>query len=239
MIDLHLLKVRFRSDISAEEERVIRDLVSHTERAPADKVIVRSGEQVEHSRVLIDGWVARAKDLQNGLRQYAEIHVPGDFPDLHSFTLKRLDHELVTMTPCIFGLVPHERLRNMTERYPRLTRIYWLATNIDAAIHREWTLSLGRRTAIARMANFFCEMFVRLGIVGLTRGNSYEFPLTQAELGETLGLTSVHVNRTLQELRKMNVIEVEGRSVNILDFDRLKAVAEFDDSYLYLEKRER
>ena len=127
----------------------------------------------------------------------------------------------------------------MTERFPRLTRIYWLATNIDAAIHREWTLSLGRRTAIARMANFFCEMFVRLGIVGLTRGNSYEFPLTQAELGETLGLTSVHVNRTLQELRKMNVIEVEGRSVNILDFDRLKAVAEFDDSYLYLEKRER
>jgi len=127
----------------------------------------------------------------------------------------------------------------MTERYPRLTRIYWFLTNLDAAIHREWTLSLGRRTALARMAHLFCELNVRLGIVGLAEENSFDFPLTQSELSECLGLTSVHVNRTLQEMRRTGLVEAESRRVRILDLDGLKGAAEFDDSYLYLDERPR
>jgi CRP-like cAMP-binding protein len=125
----------------------------------------------------------------------------------------------------------------MTERYPRLTRIYWFLTNLDAAIHREWSLSLGQRSAISRMAHLFCEMQVRLEIIGRTDGNSYDFPLTQRELAECLGLTVVHANRTLQELRRRRLVEFSSRRLTILDRDGLCGLAEFDPSYLYLEKR--
>ena len=237
MIDIHLKKLRRRDDISPEEERVIRNLVSHTTQFGADKVVIRAGEALNQSLILLRGWAARAKDLPSGQRQFAELHVPGDFADLHSFTLKRLDHDVVTITPCVFAIVPHEPLKEITEGFPHLTRVYWFATNLDAAIHREWALSLGRRSAISRMAHLFCELLVRLEVVGLTSGDSYDFPLTQVELAECLGLTSVHVNRTLQEMRKMGLVEVENRRIDILDLEALKGVAEFDDSYLYLDKR--
>lgn len=237
MIDIHLKKLRARDDIKPEEERVIRDLVGEVVEVPQDRTFVPHGAELRHSVLLLSGWMARAKDLPNGQRQVAELHIAGDFVDLHGFTLKRLDHDVISITRCKVALVPHERLTRMTERHPHLTRLYWFSTNVDAAIHREWTLSLGRRSAIARMAHLFCELNVRLGIVGLAQENSYDFPLTQVELSECLGLTSVHINRTLQELRRMGLVEVENRRVSILDLDRLKAVAQFDDSYLYLEKR--
>jgi CRP-like cAMP-binding protein len=130
-------------------------------------------------------------------------------------------------------------LKEFTERFPRLARIYWLLTNIDASIQREWTLSLGRRTAIQRMAQLFCELNVRLSIAGLARNDSYDLPLTQAELAECLGLTSVHVNRTLQAMRRDRLIDLEGRRLTIHDLDALKRVAEFNGRYLYVEKRPR
>ena len=128
-------------------------------------------------------------------------------------------------------------MRRMTERFPRLGRIYWFMTNMDAAIHREWALSLGKRSAISRMAHLFCELFVRLDVVEQTRGDRYDFPLTQRELAECLGLTPVHANRTLQELRRRGLIALENREVSILDRSGLESVAEFDPAYLYLEKR--
>src|SRR5262249_23301560 len=153
---------------------------------------------------------------KGGQRQIVELHVAGDFADLHSFTLKRLEHDILTLTPCTVAVVPHDKLREITERYPHLTRVYWFLTNLDAAIHRERMVSLGQRSALSRMAHLFCELFARLQIVGLTSGEGYDFPLTQAELGEYLGLTSVHVNRTLQELRRRNLIHLENRRLTIL-----------------------
>lgn len=239
MIEAHLRKLRRRDDISAEEEEAIRAAVSEVREYRADTTVIRRGEKLSASTLLIDGWMARSKDMADGQRQISELHVPGDFADLHSFTLKRLDHNVITLTPCRVGMVPHERLREMTERFAHLTRLYWFATNMDAAVHREWTVSLGRRSALARMAHLFCELLVRLDIIGLVDGNSYEFPLTQQELSEVLGLTAVHVNRTLQELRKRGLIEVQGRRATILDLEALQGVGEFDPAYLYLEHRAR
>jgi CRP-like cAMP-binding protein len=239
MIELHIRKVRRRDEISAEEVHAIRDLVSDVVQVPADKTVIRADKELSECMILLKGWMARAKDLPSGQRQFAELHVPGDYPDLHSFTLKRLDHDVVSLTPCELAIVPHEGLKRITEEFPHLTRVYWFQTNLDAAIHREWTLSLGRRSALGRMAHLFCELLIRLEIVGLADGNSYDFPLTQVELGECLGLTSVHVNRTLQELRRMDLVELEDRRLTILDLNELKDVADFDDSYLYLEKRQR
>lgn len=237
MISVHFKKLRTRTEISAEEERAIRNAVAEARRLPADEVVVRAGEELNSSLMLLDGWMARAKDLQSGERQMTELHIPGDFPDLHGFTLKRLDHDLLTLTECRIAVVPHDRLKELTERYPHLARVYWDQTNIDAAIHREWTLSLGQRSAISRMAHLFCEIYVRLEVVGQASSDFCELPLTQRELSECLGLTVVHANRTLQELRRRGLVEFENRRLTILDRRGLEGVAEFDPGYLYLERR--
>lgn len=239
MIEPFLLKLRARDDLSPEEEQAVSGLVGSFADVAKDRTVIRHGEELQHSVLLLSGWLARAKDLPGGERQLAELHVPGDFADLHSFTLKRLDHDVISITPCKIALVPHNRLREITEQHPHLTRLFWLMTNIDASIQREWTLSLGQRTAISRMAQLFCELNVRLAIGGLVQGNSFDFPLTQVELGQCLGLTSVHVNHTLQELRRRGVVELQGGRLTILDPVALRKVAEFDDTYLYVEKRPR
>jgi CRP-like cAMP-binding protein len=200
--------------------------------------MVRSGAELQSSMLLLDGWAVRSKDLPSGDRQITEIHVPGDFPDLHGFTLKRLDHDVMSVTECVVGIVPFERLSKLTDEWPHLTRVYWLATNIDAAITRETALSLGQRSAISRMAHLFCELHARLSVIGRTDGDSFEFPLTQRELGEALGLTVVHVNRTLQLLRKKGLVESQNRNVAILDRRGLETIADFDPAYLQLRRRQ-
>jgi CRP-like cAMP-binding protein len=238
MIERHLTKLRARDTISAEEEQVIRDSVVEMRDYPRRKIVVRRGEVLAHSTLLLDGHMCRCRDLQDGERQITELHVPGDFADLHAFTLKRLDHDLMTLTPCTVALVPHDRLRRMTEQYPHLTRVYWFTTMLDAAIHREWQVSLGRRPAIARMAHLFCELHMRLGIVGLTEGLSYSLSLTLAEIGECLGITVVHASRTLAELRRQELLDYRHRRVTIHDLDGLRRTAQFDPLYLYLGPRD-
>jgi CRP-like cAMP-binding protein len=238
MITAHLKKLRLRTAISADEERVIRGLVAESRRSRADTVLVKAGQPLTVSMLILDGWLVRSKDLPSGERQVMEIHLPGDFADLHGFTLKQLDHDLIAITECVIGYVPHERLMELTEKHPRLARIYWLSTNIDAAITREMALSLGQRSAISRMAHLFCELHTRLAIIGRTDGDTFEFPLTQRELGECLGLTVVHVNRTLQELRRRGLVRAENRHVTITDRRGLEDVAEFDPTYLQLHRRD-
>ena len=238
MIGSHLQKLRRRHDISAAEEAAIRDSITDIRKVRADETVIRAGVPLESSTLLVDGWLARVKDLRSGVRQFTELHVKGDFADLHSFTLKRLEHDVISLTPCTLATVPHQKIRELTERYPHLARVYWFQTNLDAAIHREWTVCMARRSAIARLAHLLCELCARLDIVGRVRDNSFEFPLTQTDLAECLGLTSVHVNRTLQELRKRKLISLENRQVVILDHRELEEVAEFDPGYLYLERQQ-
>ena len=235
MIERHLLKLRARAPVGEDEEQAIRDAVGEVRTYPADHVVIRAGQRIEASTLLLDGIMCRHKDLSEGQRQITELHVSGDFVDLHSFTLKRLDHNIMTLTPCRVAMVPHEKLGQITERFPHLTRLYWFTTNMDAAIHREWELSLGRRTALSRIAALFCEMRLRLEVVGMTEGETYALPLTQTDLAECLGLTPIHVNRTLKELREQGLVQFKSGRVTIFDWDRLRDVAEFDPAYLYLE----
>src|SRR4029078_13338918 len=132
-------------DISAEEEAAIRAAVSHSIDVRADRLAVRERELMDHSMILLSGIAARRKDMRDGRRQCTELHVAGDFTDLHSFTLKYLDHDIVALSDCSFAVVPHENLKMIPERHPHLTRVYWFGTNLDAAIHREWVLALGSR----------------------------------------------------------------------------------------------
>ena len=239
MIERHLLKLRARDDITADEERAIRSSISEVKDYPADLTVIERGRELSFSTLLLDGILARYKDLRDGQRQISEVHVAGDFADLHSFTLKHLDHNIMTLTPCRVAIVPHDRLRLITEQHPHLTRVYWFLTNLDAAIHREWELSLGRRTALSRTANLFCEFHVRLKLVGLAEDSGYDLPLTQVELAECLGMTSVHINRTLKQLREQGAVDFRRGYVKLTDLGLLRHIAEFDPAYLYLGLRER
>jgi len=236
LIEKLLMKLSARDRISAEEEAALRDAACPPMDLPADRTIIRAGRELNQSTLLLDGLMCRYRDLRDGSRQISELHVPGDFVDLHSFTLKKLDHGIMTLTPCRISLVPHERLKAITEQHPHLTRVLWFATNLDAAIHREWMLSLGRRTALQRLAHFFCEMNVRLGLVGLAANDSYELALTQIDVAECLGLTAVHVNRTLKVLRERGLVEFRGGVVSITDRPGLERLGEFDPTYLSLER---
>lgn len=239
MIEKHLMKLRARDRLDESEEAAIRDSVAEVRDYPSDLTFIEPHRDLQHCTLLLEGMMCRYKDLKNGQRQVTELHVAGDFADLHSFTLKRLDHSIMTLTPCRVAIVPHANMSAITERHPHLTRVYWFATNLDAAIHREWQVSLGRRSAISRVAHLFCELEVRLGLVGLTEGRSYALPLTQIDLAECLGLTSVHVNRTLKELREGGLLEFRSGRVAIHDREELRRIAEFDPAYLYLERRPR
>jgi CRP-like cAMP-binding protein len=239
MIETHLLKLRARDVVSEEEEQAIRGLFSEVRDVAADTVVVNAGVDLSVSMLLLEGLLCRFKDLRDGSRQISELHVPGDFADLHSFTLKRLDHSVMALTRCRIAIAPHERIKAAITEFPHLARLFWFTTNIDAAIHREWVLSLGRRSALSRTAHLFCELRVRLGIVGLAEETGYALSLTQTDIAECLGLTPVHVNRVLRELRERGLLEFRNRRVRILDAAGLKRAAEFDPGYLYLELQPR
>jgi CRP-like cAMP-binding protein len=239
VIEKLLMKLAARDEVSPEEEAALRDAVGDAVDVPSDKTVIRAGQDLNDSTLLVEGLMCRYKDLRDGGRQISELHLAGDFVDLHSFTLKRLDHNIMALTPCRIAPAPHEKLKRITEQFPHLARLLWFSTNLDAAIHREWMLSLGRRTAVARTAHLFCELFIRFELVGMTEGGAYRLPITQTDLAECLGLTAVHVNRTLKVLREQGLVAFRGGTVTIHDLAGLKRIAEFSPAYLSLEKRPR
>lgn len=234
-----LAKLRRRDDVGAEEEAALRSAAGETREFGAGRTIVRSGIVLSQSMLLVDGFIARYKDLSEGQRQIMEIHVPGDFTDLHGFLLKRLDHSIAAMTRVRMAMFPHEGLERITERHPHLVRLLWLSSLMDSAIQRERILSIGRRPARARIAHLICELYLRLEVAGLAGEHRFELPLTQLDIADATGLTPVHVNRMLRELREQGLLTFRGGIAEIHDWQRLSDAAEFDADYLHLEHRPR
>jgi CRP-like cAMP-binding protein len=230
------MKLRARDDISAVEEKVLLEAIGEVREVNAGRVMVHHGTSVEISTLLIDGIAVRFKDLASGERQIQEIHIAGDFVDLHGFLLKRLDHNIGALTNCRIGIVPHPNLKRITENHPHLSRMLWFSTMLDAAIQRETILSVGRRSAIARVAHLLCELGIRLKIIGIGDARRFPLPVKQADLADATGLTSVHVNRMLKQLRDEGLLTFRKGEVVIHDWERLARVAEFDSAYLHLER---
>ncbi|TIS61439.1 MAG: Crp/Fnr family transcriptional regulator [Mesorhizobium sp.] len=191
------------------------------------------------STLIVDGFAARYKVLENGGRQFTALHVAGDFVDLHAFLLKTMDHGIVALSPCHVVAIEHNKLRAITEQAPHLTRLLWLDTLVDGAIHREWIVAMGRRSKTSHLAHLICELFVRLQVVKKTRDMSFHLPLSQAELADVLGLSVVHMNRVIGTLRRMNVINWTSHLITILDWARLVEIAEFDPTYLSMNREPR
>lgn len=201
----------------------------------AKRVIVRENVPLTQCTLLLNGFVERFKDTPDGRRQILAIHVPGDFVDLHSYPLKRLEHSVAALTPVTVVNFAHAEIRELTAKSATLTELLWRSTLIDAAINREWIVSVGARGAAVRLAHLMCEMFVRLDRIGLTRGEEFDFPVTQIDLADATGLTAVHANRMLRQLRERGLVEFRQGLVKILDWPALKDFAGFDPRYLFLD----
>lgn len=228
-----------RDRLSDEEKEVVEGLVGHIRDFAAGEEFIHQGAHPKESVLILDGLAARVQLLKSGKRQFTALHIPGDFVDLHSLLLKVMDHGVVAISPVRVAAVPHDKLRRVSETHPHLTRLLWMSTVIDAAIHRAWLAAMGRRSTAGQIAHLVCELYVRMGVVDLTQDHSFSLPITQADLGDVLGKSTVHVNRALQVLRRDGLVTWKDRQVTILDWDRLVRAADFDPTYLSLQNEPR
>jgi CRP-like cAMP-binding protein len=224
--------------LNYDERRALENLPMQVVAIKADQDIVREGDRPSRSCLILSGFACTYKVTAGGKRQIVSFNLPGDIPDLQSLHLTVLDNSISTISPCRVGFIPHEVLRDICDRYPRIASAFWRETLIDASIFREWVMNVGQREAYNRMAHVLCELLTRLRAVGLAEGHSCDLPITQGEFADALGVTNVHVNRVLQQMRADGLIELSGDRLNIPDWDRLKEVGEFDPTYLHLESNQ-
>lgn len=196
--------------------------------------ILREGDTPTDINLVLSGWACRYKQLEDGRRQIIAFFLPGDLCDHNIFILREMDHSVGTITSVTIAGVSRETFDEVTLNHPRVTQALWWESLVASAIQREWTVNLGQRSATERVAHLLCEIFLRLQIVDHTRGATCEFPVTQTELADATGLTPVHVNRTLQDLRTAGLIELKSRSLTIPDLRALQQVAMFNTNYLHL-----
>lgn len=232
-----IMKLEHGARLTDEDRAVLLDLSSRTRQIPANEDIIAEGERPENVHLVMEGFACRYKVLPDGKRQIMALLVPGDFCDLHIAILGEMDHSIGTGWGCTCVEIPRATIDELTTNHPRITRALWWATLTDEGTLREWLANMGQRRADRQMAHLFCELLVRLQTVGCADENSFEFPISQADLADTLGVTPVHVNRVLQELRAQNLILWRSKRLQIPDVERLKAFCDFNSNYLHLTHR--
>ncbi|WP_271200516.1 Crp/Fnr family transcriptional regulator [Methylopila turkensis] len=218
-----------------EDKTLLHAVMGRGRTLKSGEDIVGEGDHTDTVHVIIEGHGYRYKTLPDGKRQIIGYLVPGDFCDLYGFLLDKMDHGMAARTPCQVAELSEDHVLMLTSR-PALARALWWSELVNAAILREWLVNMGRRTPSARVAHILCELLVRLQVVGQATDDSFRLELSQAELGDTVGLTTVSVNRALQRLRGAGLIVSAGRGITIPDVDALKAFAEFDPSYLHFRQ---
>jgi CRP-like cAMP-binding protein len=220
--------------LSEAEREGLRNLPIREAELKADQDIVREGDRPTRSCFVLEGMTCTYKHAAEGKRQIVNFHIPGDAPDLQSLHLTVLDISIGTITPCKVGFVQHDAVLGLCSRFPRIASAFWRETLIDAAIFREWMTSIGQRSAYSRIAHLMCEMVVRFRVIGMTEDLTIPFPITQIEVGDALGLSSVHVNRSLQALRGEGLIALKNGTLEVLDWKGLQQAGDFDPAYLHL-----
>ena len=234
-----LRKIMRRDKLGVEEQTAIVAAADERLDYAPGQDLVMEGQRPYRSMLVTTGFTCRYRMLADGERQVTAIHIAGDFVDLHSFLLKEMDHSVGALTACSVITFPHERLVKVTERYPHLTRMLWLLTLLDGAIHREWLVGMGRLSAAQRTGHLICEIYARLRAVGQAEDHSFAFPITQAAMADAVGISTVHINRVLQELRQDDLIGWDRGLLVIRNWNALAAMAQFDDRYLHLVQEPR
>ena len=219
-----------REAAAAAIERTLRERVL---RVDAGHDLILEGDRPDRIRVVLSGWLARYKTLEDGRRQIVNFVLPGDTCNPFAYLLSRLDHSMSSLTTVIYSVIERESFEALLASDSMLAEALWCEALADAAIQREWAVNIGRRMALERVAHLLCEIFERLRPVGLLNGDSCAFPITQMDLADATGLSVVHLNRTLQELRAAGLIVLRERTLTISDLDALKNAGLFNPIYLH------
>jgi CRP-like cAMP-binding protein len=221
------------SDLDAEDCAFVERMTRNVVQVQADRQLQSEGDQPQVLYVILDGLACRYKILQDGRRQILAFLVPGDPCDFHVFLLPRVDHNLTTLAPSLVASVPRHDIETAMADRPALARAFSRSTLLDVSVLREWLVNVGRRNAYERMAHLLWEMYLRHALVGKVSEDAFHLPLTQADLADALGLSTVYVNKTNTRLRASGIIETDRRQIRILKPDELSAIAGFDGSYLF------
>ncbi|ALR20976.1 Crp/Fnr family transcriptional regulator [Sphingobium baderi] len=229
-----LLANRRGVSLTPEERARLEGAISEVRTFDPRLTIIEAGKHIDVSTFLLEGIMSRFIEDRKGLRQLVSIHVPGEFVDLHAYPMRELDHSIGTLTAVTVALVPHRALKDILGPRPDLTRKLWFSTLIDAAMHRAWLFRVGRLDAVGRVAHFLCEMNARLHAVGLSDGHRFVLALTQTDIAEICGLTTVHINRVLRQLREAGLCQMRASLVEIEDCEALARRGNFSPDYLYL-----
>jgi CRP-like cAMP-binding protein len=228
-------KLESVSRLDRRDTDALASLPLRTRSVEAGVDVIAQGAVPTECCFVIDGWMCRYATTGDGGRQIVSFHIPGDLPDRDSLHLPHLDHAIGSISAARLAFIPHVALAPLLSDHPNIAVALWRDAVVDAGVFRQWLTSVGRRTAKQRLAHLVCEMFTRMEGLGLADGDHFAFPVTQAQLGDALGLSSVHINRTLQDLRTDGLISWKASIVTIHDEGNLRSVADFDPAYLELK----
>jgi len=198
-----------------------------------DAYLVREGQQATECAVLLRGFAFRQKLVRDGSRQIISFHIPTEFVDLQNALLGIADHNVQSVNRTEAALIPRQAILDLAMARPAVRIAMWTDTLIDSSIFREWVVNVGRRDSRTRIAHLLCELALRLERIGIGGDGMVDFPLTQEQLADATGLTSVHTNRTLQSLRREGLIQLNSGSLRVLDWDGLREAGDFDELYLH------
>jgi CRP-like cAMP-binding protein len=232
-------KLAYRSDLGAEDRAAIMALPFTIKTVERGQFIVRERELAKHSCLMLSGYSIRTKVVATGDRQIVAIHMKGEAVDLQNSLLKVADHSVQMLTGGKVAAIAQEDVARLALEHPRVGQAMWIDTLVDASIFREWIANIGRRDARTRISHLLCEFAVRLRVAGLGEDTHYELPMTQEQLADSTGLTSVHINRTLRGLDEEGLItRPNPRSIRIGDWRKLAEAGDFDTNYLHLRDDE-
>jgi CRP-like cAMP-binding protein len=220
-------------ELGPDDVAWVEHMTRNAVHVPADRQLQSEGDQPQVLQVVLDGLACRYKILPDGRRQILAFLVPGDPCDPHVFGMPRIDHNLATLAPSLIASVPRQEIESALADRPALARAFWFSLLLDISVLREWLVNVGRRNAYERMAHLLWEMYLRHAIVGKVSQDAFHLPLTQADLADALGLSTVYVNKTITRLRASGIIETDRRQIRILKPDELSGIAGFDGSYLH------
>lgn len=228
-------KLEAFTKLSADDKAALSQVSRNIRFVEPRRDLISEGDKPRFVHLVLDGWACRYKQLPDGKRQIVSLFVPGDFCDVNVYILKYMDHSIGAITRLKVAMITAEEMSALTEQRPRMLQALWWHELVTTAIQREWTLNIGQRSAYERLAHLLIELYIRLNTVGRAQGGRCDFPLTQNDLADATGLTAVHVNRTLQELRRDKLIELDRRQLQILDLERMMDAAMFNPNYLHLD----
>lgn len=220
-------------DLTAADIAALEKATSKPRTYQPRQDLIREGDQPGPMFIVLEGWVCRYKILPNGTRQIMAFLIPGDACDLHIKLLEEMDHSIQAITLATVATVTRDEMESMFDGHRNIAKAMYFAQLVDEGIMRSWIVSMGRRNSTERVAHLMCELYLRSRTFGLTDAGEFALPLSQLVLADALGMTAVHINRVLKELRLAGVMAVKRGSVSVLDPVKLVQIAGFDENYLH------